>query len=81
MTCWRAAPVSLVHAQPEIQIEADRFRIEQVVLNLLSNAIKYGCGSPVEVQLRQSAQHAELQVRDFGRGIAPADQERVFQRL
>lgn len=55
----------------------DRLRLEQVVHNLLTNAIKYG-GGKVEVHTYQTGE-ARIVVRDNGRGIAPEDQERVFE--
>jgi signal transduction histidine kinase len=57
----------------------DRMRIEQVLANLLTNALKYGAGRPVRVVLKQEAKHAVVTVRDEGRGIADADQLRIFE--
>lgn len=59
----------------------DRLRLEQVLSNLLSNALKYGAGHPVEVSLHVSGTRLLLQVRDEGIGIAPALQERIFERF
>jgi signal transduction histidine kinase len=59
----------------------NRLRLEQVVSNLLTNAIKYGCGRPISVELKQDEEHVWLSVRDEGIGIAPADQERIFERF
>ncbi len=56
----------------------DEFRIEQVVVNLLTNATRYGPGKPVEVVLEGVHNGAQLTVRDYGRGIAREDQERIF---
>lgn len=62
--------------------QCDEFRIEQVVTNLLTNAFRYGRGAPVEVQLLQGdAGWAGLRVRDHGAGIAPADQQRIFEQF
>lgn len=59
----------------------DRMRLEQVALNLVSNALKYGRGAPVEVSLLREKAAVVLTVRDHGRGIAPADQARIFERF
>jgi signal transduction histidine kinase len=59
----------------------DRFRLDQVVTNLLTNAIRYGQGSPIDISVRKDGKTAELRVRDHGRGIAPEDQERIFQKF
>ncbi|MBF5045276.1 HAMP domain-containing histidine kinase [Aggregicoccus sp. 17bor-14] len=63
----------------------DRFRIEQVLANLVTNALRYGERSPVTVTVGAArgpgGPSALLSVRDEGPGIAPADQERIFQRF
>ena len=59
----------------------DRYRLEQVLTNFLTNAARYGPGKPVEVSVRRLEAAAELRVRDEGRGIAPEDQERIFQKF
>ena len=53
-------------------------QLGRAVGNLLDNAAKFGPpGGPVDVQLAAG----ELTVRDYGRGIAPADRARVFERF
>ncbi|HYP71568.1 MAG TPA: HAMP domain-containing sensor histidine kinase, partial [Variovorax sp.] len=59
----------------------DEFRIEQVVTNLLTNALRYGGGKPVHVQVGVRESWATLTVRDQGMGIAPADQQRIFEQF
>ncbi|MFN2384960.1 MAG: ATP-binding protein [Thermoanaerobaculia bacterium] len=58
----------------------DASRLEQIADNLISNAIKYGEG-PIEVEVGGAGETATLVVRDHGIGIAPEDQERVFERF
>ena len=63
-------------------IEADERKIRQVVLNLLSNAIKFTPeGGRIEVTARPSDGSVEVSVADTGIGIAPADQEAVFEEF
>ena len=57
----------------------DEFRVEQVIVNLLTNALRYGCGQPVEVSVERDGACARIDVRDGGKGIAPADLERIFE--
>jgi signal transduction histidine kinase len=59
----------------------DRLRLEQVLMNLLSNACKYGRKEPIHVRVEAAPGLARLSVRDEGYGIAPEDQERIFQRF
>lgn len=65
------------------RITSDRLSMEQVLGNLLDNAVKYQQPDrPLKVEVR--ARHApgnriEIEVEDNGRGIAPADHERVFE--
>ncbi|MCY1018381.1 GAF domain-containing protein [Pyxidicoccus sp. MSG2] len=59
----------------------DRLRLEQVLVNLLSNAAKYGAGRPVQVTVDLQGPVARLAVRDQGIGVAPEEQERIFERF
>ncbi len=61
--------------------EWDRSRLDQVVTNLLTNAVKFGPGRPILVRVGRENGFAELSVIDGGIGIAPADQERIFERF
>jgi two-component system CheB/CheR fusion protein len=73
--------LTLTVALPEapVMLDADPVRIEQVVWNLLNNALKFTpAGGRVDVALRLADGHAELQVRDSGRGIAPQALPHVF---
>jgi signal transduction histidine kinase len=59
----------------------DRLRLEQVAGNLLSNAIKYGTGKPVEIGVRRDGPWGLLSVADRGIGVAPEEQQRIFDRF
>src|SRR6185312_3768521 len=59
----------------------DRLAMEQVMGNLISNAIKYGDGKPVEIGLEQEGDRVRIEVRDYGIGISPEDQARIFGRF
>ncbi|HZY19068.1 MAG TPA: hybrid sensor histidine kinase/response regulator [Ramlibacter sp.] len=78
----RAAGTPLTLAAPgSLPVTADEFRLEQVLLNLLTNALRYGAGKPVAVRLQVEGSEAALSVQDAGPGIAPADQDRIFQQF
>jgi signal transduction histidine kinase len=64
------------------QIQADERKVRQVVLNLLSNAIKFTPeGGRIDVGAVPKDGIAEVSVSDTGIGIAPEDQERVFEEF
>jgi len=70
-----------VVVEPVPAFESDRIAVEQILSNLIENALKYL--SPkrtgrVEVSGRKAGRMIEIAVRDNGRGIDPADHERVF---
>jgi signal transduction histidine kinase len=63
-------------------VQADRRRIEQVLVNLLSNAIKYGPrASAIVVGATPRAGQVRVFVRDQGPGIAAPEQARVFDKF
>lgn len=60
------------------QVRGDRRAVRQILLNLLSNAIKY---TPQEGSAGIECEEVlKLTVWDTGLGIAPEDQEKVFER-
>jgi signal transduction histidine kinase len=64
------------------QIKGDERKIKQVLLNLLSNAIKFTPeGGRIEVRAAPGDGLVEVSVRDTGVGIAPAEQEAVFEEF
>jgi signal transduction histidine kinase/putative methionine-R-sulfoxide reductase with GAF domain len=64
------------------QIRADERKVRQVVLNLLSNAIKFTPeGGRIEVAAEPKDGLVEVSVSDTGVGIAPEDQEAVFEEF
>ena len=63
-------------------IQADERKVRQVVLNLLSNAIKFTPeGGRIEVGAQPKDRFIEVSVSDTGVGIAPEDQEAVFEEF
>jgi signal transduction histidine kinase len=68
---------------PEVPpILGDRRRLVQVMLNLLSNAHAYTpAGGAIEIGARLEDNCVEIEVEDNGIGIAPKDQEKLFQRF
>jgi signal transduction histidine kinase len=63
-------------------IRGDERKVKQVLLNLLSNALKFTPeGGRIDVGGRLAGEVAEVSVTDTGIGIAPADQEAVFEEF
>jgi len=71
--------VGFVPATPVV-VSGDANRLRQVIDNLLANAIAHTPGgTPIEVGLANDATTALLTVTDHGPGIAPADQQHIFE--
>src|SRR6266446_144815 len=63
-------------------IHADERKVKQVLLNLLSNALKFTPeGGRIDVRAAVSDGMAEISVVDTGIGIAPEDQNAVFEEF
>lgn len=63
-------------------VEADRQRMEQVVINLITNAIKYSPNAhQVHVVLASSPAEVTVQVIDEGMGMSLDQQKKVFTRF
>jgi signal transduction histidine kinase len=63
-------------------VEADERKVKQVLFNLLSNAVKFTPdGGRVEVTAHPAGEAVAIAVRDTGIGIAPEDQERIFDEF
>jgi len=63
-------------------VTADRGRLRQVLLNLLSNAIKFTTdGGRIALSAQLAGDRVRVAVSDSGIGIAPDDQEKLFQEF
>ena len=63
-------------------VQADRFRVGQVLGNLITNAVKYAPDEKeVEITCCTEEGHAKISVGDRGIGIRPEDQHQIFQRF
>jgi signal transduction histidine kinase len=64
------------------QMRGDERRIKQALLNLLSNAIKFTAdGGRIDVRAIAVDGSVEVSVTDTGVGIAPEDQEAIFEEF
>jgi signal transduction histidine kinase len=71
-------PEPLCHA--DVLVDPDRFL--QVMANLLSNASKFSpAGAAIEVSACCHQGRVRVSVRDYGKGIPPEFQSRIFQKF
>jgi PAS domain S-box-containing protein len=64
------------------QVWGDKDRINQVITNLLTNAIKYSPqADKVQVIISEQKDKALVTVKDFGIGIEPEQQKKIFNRF
>jgi len=63
-------------------VMGDRKRLYQLVLNLADNAIKYTpTGGVITLSLKSAEGWVQLRVADTGIGIAPEQQQHIFERF
>jgi two-component system sensor histidine kinase ArlS len=67
------------HTKPII-IQADRSKIEQLLIILVDNALKYST-SAVEIHIAHEPGHAIVTVEDYGIGIPEGEIKHVFERF
>jgi len=66
---------------PIVRVKADRDKIGQVINNFLSNALKYSPkGGNIEIACKESHGSVQVSVKDYGMGIKPEDQQKLFDR-
>ena len=70
----------------DVQVSADRNMLDELIGNLCDNAVRYNVkGGKVDVKVdimpEGSGYSASVTVSDTGIGIAPEDQERIFERF
>jgi signal transduction histidine kinase len=63
-------------------VDADRLRIHDIIENMVSNAVKYtNPGGQITVGADILGGRMHLWVKDTGVGIAPEDQDKIFDRF
>jgi len=63
------------------QLLCDHLRLTQVLNNLVHNGVKFTDRGTVDVSVRRDGKRIRFAVRDSGPGIAPADQETIFDKF
>jgi signal transduction histidine kinase len=66
----------------QVRINADRQRIEQVIINLLNNAVKYSPeGGQVLIRSKIDGGRLMVTIQDFGIGIEEKDIGKLFEKF
>jgi len=67
---------------PQVNLNVDKSKIEQVCSNLLSNAIKNTPpGGEIKVKLRRENEHIEFSILDTGVGLKEDDISKLFKQF
>ena len=64
-----------------IFVEADKFRLTQVISNLLDNAIKFTLKGHITISTEKTDSEAIVRVKDTGSGIDPEIYPRLFSKF
>jgi PAS domain S-box-containing protein len=72
--------VALTVEAEDIQVLADRDRLEQMVTNYLVNAVRHGA-PPILVTTTHDRDVAEIRISDHGPGVPEEMQHRLFERF
>jgi two-component system, OmpR family, sensor histidine kinase MtrB len=61
--------------------EVDRRRVERILRNIVCNAVEHGEGKDVVVTTAMDSDAVAVSVRDYGVGLRPGEEQRVFERF
>jgi two-component system sensor histidine kinase MtrB len=61
--------------------QVDRRRVERILRNILGNAVEHGEGKDVVVTTAMDSDAVAVSVRDYGVGLRPGEEQRVFERF
>jgi signal transduction histidine kinase len=72
----------VIDAPPDLVLDADSERLQQIVVNLLQNAIRHSpSGGEIRLHAYPLGTDVVIDISDDGPGIAPKDRQRVFERF
>lgn len=75
-------PISLKCGMDQLLIESDRDKLYEMIDNLIQNAVKFTTEGSIRIGYDLiDDNHVHIWVSDTGKGIAVADQQRIFERF
>ena len=73
-----------IHVQcplPELKIESDREKVLEILDHLVQNAVKFTTEGEITLSYEVQGNQVRVNVADTGKGVAKADQARIFERF
>lgn len=71
----------ILNGDLDLEVFADKDRIDQIVVNLVNNAVKYAPNSKdIIITIEGHSDHAKVSVQDFGPGIPHDKAKNIFKR-
>ena len=78
----KAKNVSIQVSGKNVVIEGVKRLIYEIIFNLCDNAIKYNKdGGKVDISVSETESNSVIKVKDNGIGIAPEEQNHIFERF
>lgn len=66
---------------PNVIIEVDRRRLEQILENLITNACKYAPDGDVDIVVSLESNNLQIYIQDYGPGIPDLDMPFIFEKF
>ena len=71
----------VVNVKTDFEINIDYLQFKRVMKNLVNNAILYGKpDTNIDITAKQKGEYAYLSVKDYGKGIAKEDIDKIFNK-
>ena len=74
-------PIQVQCPLPELKIESDREKVLEILDHLVQNAVKFTTEGEITLSYEVQGNQVRVNVADTGKGVAKADQTRIFERF
>ena len=74
-------PIHVHCPLPELKIETDREKLIEILDHLVQNAVKFTTEGEISLSYEVQGNQVRVNVTDTGKGVAEADQARIFERF